>query len=128
MVLASFKACPAVPTLEREAEETLHKAALIRLAIERWQAAGQAANTKRIRRRKAVPVSIRARHTPLRASTKGEDEVSAIASLTPPPLESEGVEIEKLKGGCPPTPSCSPSSLLCGDRARKPSRKDSHDK
>ena len=36
MVLASFKACPAVHTVEREAEETLHKAAGIRLAIARW--------------------------------------------------------------------------------------------
>jgi hypothetical protein len=86
MVLASFKACPAVLTLEREGEETLHKAAVIRLAIERRQAAGQAANTKRIRRRKAMPVSIRARHTPLRASTKGEDEVSAIAATSQHPL------------------------------------------
>jgi hypothetical protein len=49
MVLASFKACPTVLTLEREAEETLHKAAVIRLATARYQAAGQAANTKRIR-------------------------------------------------------------------------------
>jgi hypothetical protein len=85
MVLASFKACPAVLTLEREAEET-HKAAVIRLAIVRWQAAGQAANTKRIRRRKAMPVSIRARHTPLRSSTKGADEVSAIAATSQHPL------------------------------------------
>jgi hypothetical protein len=85
MVLALFKDCPAVLTLEREAEET-HKAAVIRLAIGRWQAAGQAANTKRIRRRKAVPVSIRARHTPLRASTKGKDEASAIAATSQHPL------------------------------------------
>jgi hypothetical protein len=69
MVLASFKACPTVLTLEREAEETLHKAAVIRLATARYQAAGQAANTKRIRRRKAMPVSIRARHTSFLAST-----------------------------------------------------------
>jgi len=34
--------------------------------------------------------------------------------VAPPPLESEGAEIEKLKGGCPPT-SCSESSVRgCG--------------
>jgi hypothetical protein len=31
--------------------------------------------------------------------------------VAPPPLESEGVVIEELKGGCPPT-SCSLSSFL----------------
>lgn len=37
--------------------------------------------------------------------------------VAPPPLESEGFEIEKLKGGCPPTP-CSPSSFSCVVRLR----------
>lgn len=34
-----------------------------------------------------------------------------VKSVAPPPLESEGVEIEKLMGGCPPT-TC---SLCCSD-------------
>ena len=29
--------------------------------------------------------------------------------VAPPPLESEGVEIEKLNGGCPPTTCCASS-------------------
>ncbi len=34
-----------------------------------------------------------------------------VKGVAQPPLESEGIEIEKLKGGCPP-PSC---SLSCSD-------------
>lgn len=45
--------------------------------------------------------------------------------VAPSPLEREGVEIEKLKGGCPPTP-CSESSLIevefLGERCRVPEK------
>ena len=35
--------------------------------------------------------------------------------VAPPLLESEGVEIEMLKGGCPPTPCSESSSVVeCG--------------
>jgi len=45
------------------------------------------------------------------AAHKGSSVISQNAHVVaPPPLECEGVEIEKLKGGCPPT-SCSESSF-----------------
>jgi hypothetical protein len=50
---------------------------------------------------------------------------SNVKVVAPPPLESEGVEIERLKGGCPPTP-CSESSLIevefLGERCRVPEK------